>query len=143
MKRNTMSIYLGSYHGRVLAALLCVPTIALANPLADLQTLIYSPAQRQEINHQKSAAGAQTLRLLDSETKPSNAEPNNNAAAGKGTVWINNQPYREGSAPAGPIRGVDALVEGRQLRVGESVDKASGERTDVLAPGAVRVRSKP
>jgi hypothetical protein len=136
MKRNTMPIYLGSYHGRVLAALLCVPTIALANPLADLQTLIYSPAQRQEITRGRMGlAGVQ-----DEPTTRLNGVVHR--AAGKGTVWINNQPYREGSAPAGPIRGVDALVEGRQLRVGESVDKASGERTDVLAPGAVRVRSK-
>ena len=56
-----------------------------------------------------------------------------------GTVWLNQQAHREGQAPAGPLRGVDALVDGQRLRVGERVDKTSGERTDVLAPGAVQV----
>lgn len=126
-----------SYPRRILAALLCMPTVALAVPLAELQTLFYTPAQRQEMSRSR----------LGSEGTQDGASTRLNGvvhrAAGKGTVWINNQAHREGSPPVGSIRGVDAWVEGRQLRVGESVDKASGARTDVLAPGAVSVRSKP
>lgn len=137
MKRNTMLTYLPSYRLPLVVVLLCASTAAVANPLADLQTLFYTPAQRQDMSRSRlgpeGAQGGATSHLNGVVHR----------AAGKGTVWINNQPHREGSAPVGPIRGVDALVEGRQLRVGESLDKASGERTDVLVPGALRVQSKP
>jgi hypothetical protein len=35
------------------------------------------------------------------------------------------------------------VVDGRRMLVGESVDRISGARTDVVAPGAVRLQIKP
>ena len=119
--------------GCLLAAQLCTPSLALAIPQSALQTLFYTPAQRQEMSRARlGLTGAQeaTSTRLDGVVL---------RAAGKSTVWLNQQAHREGQAPAGPLRGVDALVDGQRLRVGERVDKTSGERTDVLAPGAVQV----
>lgn len=105
--------------------------------MTELQTLFYTPAQRQEMSHARQGLAG----IAEATSTRLNGVVHR--AAGKGTVWLNHQPHREGSPPGGPIRGVDALVDGRQLRVGESVDKVSGERTDVLVPGAVRVVNKP
>ncbi len=57
----------------------------------------------------------------------------------KGTVWINGEALSEGSPRTPRIVGVDAVVQGRQLRVGESIDELSGVRRDVVVPGAVTV----
>lgn len=112
---------------------LCAPTLALAIPVTELQTLFYTPAQRQEMSRARlGLTGTQ-------EAASTRLDGVVLRAAGKGTVWLNQQAHREGQAPAGPLRGVDALVDGQRLRVGERVDKTSGERTDVLAPGAVQV----
>lgn len=121
----------------VLVATLCFPMLALGATSADLETLFYTPAERIDISRSRQglagAANAASTRLNGVVRR----------AGGKSTVWINDQPYAEGSLDAAPIKGVDAIVQGRRLRVGESIDKTSGERTDVVAPGAVTVRSKP
>lgn len=119
--------------GCLLAAQLCAPSLARAIPQSALQTLFYTPAQRQEMSRARlGLTGTQ-------EAASTRLDGVVLRAAGKGTVWLNQQAHREGQAPAGPLRGVDALVDGQRLRVGERVDKTSGERTDVLAPGAVQV----
>lgn len=119
--------------GCLLAAQLCTPSLALAIPQSALQTLFYTPAQRQEMSRARlGLTGTQ-------EAASTRLDGVVLRAAGKSTVWLNQQAHREGQAPAGPLRGVDALVDGQRLRVGERVDKTSGERTDVLAPGAVQV----
>ena len=118
-------------------AVLCAPMLALGAESADLETLFYTPSQRLDINRGRQGLGA----AVNAATARLNGVVRR--AGGKSTVWINDQPYAEGSTQAAPLKGVDAVVQGQRLRVGESIDKASGERTDVVAPGAVTVRSKP
>ena len=121
----------------LLAAALCAPSLSFASTGTDLETLFYTPAQRQDISRgRQGLAGTNnaTATRLNGVVR---------RAGGKGTIWINGEPFAEGSPQVGQIKGVDAVVEGRRLRVGEAIDKASGARTDVVTPGSVTVRSKP
>lgn len=109
----------------------CVPAIA-ADSVA-IETLFYTPAERVTINRSRQAAGGQGAESA-SYFRLSGVVRRQNA---RGTAWVNGQPIREAPPPGLQIRGVDAVVDGRRLKVGESVDSVSGARTDVVAPGAV------
>lgn len=118
--------------------LLCgMPTWVVASSVNDLETLFYTPAERQAItlrrHGQESAAATTAMRLTGVVQR----------AGGKGTVWVNDKAYPEGSPNTGAIKGVDAMVDGRRLRVGEGIDTSTGERVDIVAPGAVTRRRKP
>jgi hypothetical protein len=122
----------------VCAAMLCsVPAWVGAGPVADLETLFYTPAERQAMTLRRSGqegdAGVIATRLTGVVHR----------AGGKGTVWVNGKAYPEGSPGTGAIKGVDAVVDGRRLRVGEGIDTATGARVDVVTPGAVTPRRKP
>lgn len=134
---TTMQTYFTKLLFALLAGAVFAPTLALASTAADLETLFYTPAQRLDITRSRQGLAG----VSDAAATRLNGVVRR--ADGKGTVWINGEPFAEGSPQAGQIKGVDAVVEGRRLRVGEAIDKASGERTDVVAPGAVTVRRKP
>jgi hypothetical protein len=66
---------------------------------------------------------------------------------GKGTVWINRQAIVEGQAPP-PAKHTrltpgGVVIDGQPVRVGETVDLRSHERSDLVAPGALRIREAP
>lgn len=118
------------------AVLVGQPVLAVEPSRAVLDTLFYTPAQRQEISRARQpnteAQSSSTVRL-------SGVVRRNDR---RGTVWVNNKALPEGGATTPPIRGMDAVVEGQRLRVGESLDTLSGTRVDLVAPGAVTVQSK-
>lgn len=71
-------------------------------------------------------------------------------SSGKNTVWVNGRPQNENATGTGVQAGVTArepghatLVTGEEaptaLRVGESINRATREKTDVVSPGAVTV----
>ena len=61
----------------------------------------------------------------------------------KGTLWINGQAIPEGQAvppaSAPTIMATGVIVDGKQLRVGETLDLTSGERADFIPEGSVKV----
>jgi hypothetical protein len=67
--------------------------------------------------------------------------------AGKGTVWINRHALAEGEAmpPAKHTRITPAgvTIDGQRMRVGETLDLHSHERSDLVAPGALAVKGQP
>ncbi|OYT92839.1 MAG: hypothetical protein CFE43_06050 [Burkholderiales bacterium PBB3] len=103
-----------------------------------LGTLLYSPAQRQAIAAARKRPAGESASLIP--LKPSTARLDGVVAreSAKGTAWVNGEPMAQGAPKAPLLRGTDAVVEGRRLRVGESVDTTTGSKTDVVAPGAVR-----
>lgn len=105
---------------------------------ASLGTLFYTPAQRQGIQQ------ARQPNLTPESAAPSvtNLQGVVRRDLGKGTVWINGKAIAEDGAKAPRIQGVDAVVDGKRLRVGESIDAISGARSDVVAPGSVTSGSK-
>ena len=108
---------------------------ALESTGAELDTLFYSPAQRASIvGARQSQSGASVLGTVQQLTGVVRR------SGGKSTVWVNGTPMQEGAAKTPPVQGVDAVVNGKRLQVGESVDALTGARADVVAPGAVTVR---
>lgn len=63
---------------------------------------------------------------------------------GRSTMWLNGQPVPEGAAtaqghtPRSTANGI--VLNGTGLRVGESLDLSTGQRSDVLAPGSVTLQ---
>jgi hypothetical protein len=62
----------------------------------------------------------------------------------QGTTWINGQTVTEGQAITSggvPVIGTKSVtVEGRAVRVGETLDLESGERVDLIPQGSLSVR---
>lgn len=119
------------------AALFGMPAGAWAGPVAGLETLFYTPAERLvmapgHIAQESAAAPAAATRLTGVVRR----------ANGKGTVWVNSKPIPEGSPLVGNIESGSAMVDGNSLRVGEGVDTTTGERVDIVKPGAVTVGGK-
>lgn len=108
-----------------------------------LGTLLFSPAQRLAIER---------ARVSDADVPVADAPPQTASVAGwvqrsrgKGTVWINGEPLPEGQAgflrqpPVISARAVQ--VQGKALRVGETLDLATGQHMDAVSKEAVSVRS--
>jgi hypothetical protein len=109
-----------------------------------LGTLFYRPAERTALVAARSS----------SETGlPPNAPPNQlqldglvRRPRGKSTVWFNGQPVAEGQSIAlshpYTLSRQEVQVASQSLRVGETLDLASGLRHDVVAPGSVTPRKR-
>jgi hypothetical protein len=114
---------------------LVVPAWALEPASADLDTLFYTPAQRANIIGQRQGQSGESL--FGTKQQLTGVVRRGN---GKSTVWINGKAQQEGQPKTPPLQGLDALVDGKRLRVGESVDSITGARADVVAPGTVTVK---
>lgn len=132
------SLYGGLVHALVSCISLWAGGGAAAEPVG---TLLYSPAQRQAIAVARMHPGGESASLTPlTPLKPSTTRLDGVVArdSARGTTWVNGEPKAQGVAKAPRIVGLDAIVEGRRLRVGESVDTTTGTKTDIVAPGAVR-----
>lgn len=121
---------------RILALLFSLPVYAAASAKAEgLGTLFYSPTERSAISSARegktgndTASGLTVSGIIKRES-------------GKSTAWINNKAIPEGqpippaSAPKITAQGV--TIDGKPVRVGETVNLVTGERTDILPPGTV------
>lgn len=113
----------------------------------EIGRLFNTPEQRAALERQRQ------LDIRETQAMPGETMQLNGIVRRKGkpsTVWINNQPQTDKTrdAPVGvqldprdPTRarlssGGEAPVD---LRVGESVNRITQERNDVVAPNAVRV----
>jgi hypothetical protein len=115
-----------------------------------LGTLMYSPEQRRTMELVRSG------RASPVEAAPGIEAGSASAAAvasptirldgvvtrerGKGTVWVNSEPVSQGTGATTVIVGSEAVVEGHRLQVGQTFDKDTGTKTDVVPPGSVRKR---
>lgn len=109
---------------------------ASPGPEASLGTLLFSPTERAAIT------AAREGKTTTTET-PSGLHLSGivKRAKGKGTVWMNQRPVAEGepippvSAPHLTTDGI--TVDGKPVRVGQTLDLLTGERHDLLAPGSL------
>jgi hypothetical protein len=131
----------------LLAGALLAPCAVAAQ---ELGRLFFTPEQREALDARRRArlpdkpaalAPSPTTRL-DGSVKRS---------LGKSTVWVDGSAVPEGTQPEGlrirrggdPSRVTVIVGEhGRriELRVGETLDRASGEVKDVIGDGEVRIR---
>lgn len=126
-----------------MACIAALPGKAAAEPLG---RLFFTPERRAVLERQRQTGSSEqeifgTALTLDGIV----AGPD-----GKATVWINNRPQHWDMAGTGVRAAVTARDPQRAtlttaedaaitLRVGESIDRASRQKTDVLLPDALRV----
>jgi hypothetical protein len=108
-----------------------------------IDTLVYSPSERATI-----AAARQGGRpALDPLHGPVVVNGFVQRRGGRSTVWLNEQPLAEGQAGNGTafprIEGNAVRIDGQKTRVGETFDRNTGERTDLLPDGALATRRAP
>ena len=139
----------------ILAALLGAAT-ATGTAAQELGRLFFTPEQRAALDARrkarvpdKPAAAAQV------ESPVTRVNGVVQRSGGKSTVWVNGEAIPEGArqgsatvAPPGSAPGRVSIPAGEgsqhlDLRVGESVDRASGEVNDIVGKDAVKVGPRP
>jgi hypothetical protein len=138
------------------AALLCACLLLAAFPARAQQPqplgrLFFTPEQREALDARRRA------RVPDKPAAAVAASPTTRVdgfvkrSSGKSTLWLDGYPVRDGSQPEGlrvqgsrdPGRVTLIVGEDRrafELRVGETLDRGTGEIKDPLGGGEIRVR---
>lgn len=127
----------------VLSTMLALPAVASDLPIQSgerLGTLLYSVAERSAITRtrlgQAEAAPADNLMTVNGVVK---------RHGGNSTVWINGQAVNEGQSlpPTNrtAISSTGATLDGQRVQVGETLERSTQARTDIVSPGAVSTRS--
>jgi len=138
-----------------LAALLAALLGSAGARAQELGRLFFTPEQRAALDARRKARvpdkPAATPQVESPVTRVNGAVQR---SGGRSTVWVNGEPIPE-SAPATAAQAAPTLESpGRvslpvgetaqryDLRVGESLDRGSGEVRDVIGDGEIRVGSK-
>jgi hypothetical protein len=124
--------------------------LAAALPLRaePLGRLFLTPERRALLEHQRRTNVQETQALEGSTLSLDGVVVR---SGGKSTVWINGRPQHDDTRGVPVQAGVTPREPGRarlaageeapaDLRVGESINMATREKSDVVAPGAVSVR---
>jgi hypothetical protein len=130
----------------LLLALTSVPPVCAAEPLG---RLFLTPERRAILERQRQA-NVQEQEQQSLEGATVSLDGVITRSSGRSTVWINGHPQHENTAGTGVQAGVSprapahaTITTGEEvptdLRVGESVNRATREKSDVVAPGSVSV----
>jgi hypothetical protein len=137
-----------------LAALLAVLLGGAGARAQELGRLFFTPEQRAALDARRKARvpdkPAAAPQVESPITRVNGAVQR---SGGRSTVWVNGEPIPEGAptgapqpAPAGSGRVSLPAGESAQrydLRVGESLDRGSGEVRDLIGDGEIRVTKPP
>lgn len=111
-----------------------------SQPGERLGTLFYSAAERTAITRGRSSNASDEASTILSVSGIVKRE------RGKSTAWINHQPVAEGQSLPPTVRttisATGVTLDGQRVRVGETVDINTRERTDIVTPGAVTVKGR-
>ena len=130
----------------VLATMLTTSALAaeaVSQPGERLGTLFYSAAERTAIIRGRHDDDLGEQSFGGSQMTVTGVVKRQ---GGHSTAWINGQPIHEGHSAPNATRltmthqGV--TLDGNPVRVGETLDLSTRERSDVVAPGSVTVRAK-
>jgi len=131
----------------VLAAGLLSPVLASAQE--SLGRLFFTPEQRELLDARRKA-GVQERSAPLTISPTTRLDGVVKRSHGKSTIWLDGNPIPDGVRPEGvrvqrgtdPTRvriGVGEHGRYASVRVGEQVDRASGEIKDPIAPGELKV----
>ncbi|MFA6921601.1 MAG: hypothetical protein WC216_07125 [Gallionella sp.] len=116
----------------ILISLLFYYGAAQANTI---DTVFYSPAERAALTAERSGSTQSTVYTLNGITR---------RGAGKSVAWINGRAVAEvppdSAIPTLVIARDHVLIEGKPIKVGETLDIISGQRGLRLPEQAVRVK---
>jgi hypothetical protein len=117
------------------AASIALPVPALAD---DLGRLFFTPQERQELDRRRAnnivdreAPAAESLVTVNGQVTRS---------GGKTTTWVNGVPHDDTYRSRDPAR---VGVQGRSVKVGETLDRSRGAVTDPLQGGEIRIHGSP
>jgi hypothetical protein len=123
----------------VVAALLCTVTAAPV-VAAELGRLFLTPQQRDDLDRRRTSniqdAVVTTVSRVTVEGQVSRS-------SGKDTVWLNGAPQYDGPRARDPARVVVPRSEQEgsvSVKVGETLDRVSGEITNGLEGGTIVIR---
>ena len=118
----------------------------------ELGRLFLSPEQRAALDARRKAKLPDRPASVAVESPTTRVDGMVMRSGGKSTVWLNGEPVPEGTQPEGmrvaPGRRDPSSVsvtvgEGErrvEMKIGESIDRGSGELRDVIGSGEIRVR---
>lgn len=115
--------------------LLCLTCPSHAATTRELGTVFYSPAERAELVAARSGVAQSAVYTLSGIVE---------RGSGKSAAWINGRAVTE--VPPDPvipnlvIRTDHVLIDGKVIRVGESLDIVTGQRVLRLPEKSVRVQ---
>ena len=122
----------------------------------ELGRLFFTPDQRAALDaRRKARVPDKPAAVPVTESPVTRVDGAVRRSGGKSTVWVNGETIPEGAQPGGAQVAPKASGPGRvaipagesappiDLRVGESLDRGSGEVRDVIGEGEVRVGGKP
>jgi len=135
------------------AALACVAAALLGAPSAgaqELGRLFFTPEQRAALDaRRKARVPDKPAAVPQAESPVTRINGAVRRSGGKSTVWVNGEMIQEGAqtdaaqVARDPGAGRVTLPAGegtqRSLRVGESLDRGSGEVKDVIGDGEIKV----
>jgi hypothetical protein len=142
---------------KIPAALACLFAALLLGPAASAQELgrlFFTPEQRAALDaRRKARVPDKPAAVPQAESPVTRIDGAVRRSGGKSTVWVNGEAVSEGAQADGAKvtareRGAARVTlptgEGaqRDLRVGESLDRGSGEVRDVVGKDAVKVRPR-
>ena len=118
----------------------------------ELGRLFFTPEQRAALDaRRKARVPDKPAAAPVTETPISRVDGAVQRSGGKSTVWVNGETIPENAqaggarvSPRGPNRGRVSIPAGEgpqryDLRVGESVDRGSGEVRDILGEGDIKI----
>lgn len=141
-------------------ALLLGADVALAGSLP-LGTVFYSPEERRQLVDRRNGIVDEVVVVpetkvveeaplaVEAEAKPPASRPMTvsgivSRSGGRSVVWLNGQPVAESPAdpslPALRLSTDQASIDGKAVKVGETIDLVSGDRSSPLPDGAIKVR---
>ena len=122
----------------------------------ELARLFFTPEQRAALDaRRKARVPDKPAAAPVTESPVTRIDGAVRRSGGKSTVWVNNEAIPEGAQPSGapaaprisgPGRVSIPAGEGaprRDLRVGESLDRGSGEVRDVIGEGEIKIKPRP
>jgi hypothetical protein len=132
-----------------LALLLLTTTLAGAAVAEPLGRLFLTPERRAALERQRET-NTQEREQQSVEGDTMSLDGVVTRSSGHSTVWVNGRPQNENAAGTGVRAGVSAHAPARavlttgeeaptELRVGESINRATREKDDVVDPGSVSV----
>ena len=137
----------------LLALTLLGATIAGAQ---ELGRLFFTPEQRAALDARRKARVPDKPAAVQQAEQPiTRVNGAVRRSGGRSTVWVNGETIQEGAqpdsaqvAPREPGAGRVTLPAGEgaqryNLRVGESLDRGSGEVRDIIGEGEIRVGPRP
>jgi hypothetical protein len=125
-----------------LAALALAASLATAPSVLadDLGRLFFTPQERRDLDRRRAAGGGAER----DEATPAESLVTVNGrvtrSGGKTTTWVNGVPHDDAYRGRDPAR---AAVQGRSLKVGETLDRSRGAVTDPLQGGEIRINRAP